>query len=94
MRPRKRAERWASPQQPTSPYGLLAEFEQGEALLAAAHQAFAAGYRQDERLHAFPARRLVEALGQKPTRLPLLTLARRDCRRLRSLFHALLRLGD
>ena len=83
-----------APQQPQSPYGLLAEFEQGEALLAAAHKAYAAGYRQMNGYTPFPLEGLFEALGQRPTRLPLLTLARRDCRRLCSVFHALLRLGD
>ena len=61
-------------QQSSSPYGLLAEFEQGEELLAAAHAATAAGYRQMNGYTPFPLEGLHEALGQKPTRLPLLTL--------------------
>jgi hypothetical protein len=61
-------------QQSLSPYGLLAEFEQGEELLAAAHAASAAGYRQMNGYTPFPLEGLHEALGQKPTRLPLLTL--------------------
>ena len=62
------------PQESLPPYGLLAEFEQGEELLAAAHAASAAGYRQMNGYTPFPLEGLYEALGQKPTRLPLLTL--------------------
>ena len=62
------------PQQSLSPYGLLAEFEQGEELLAAAQAASTAGYRQMNGYTPFPLEGLYEALGQKPTRLPLLTL--------------------
>ena len=62
------------PQQPQLPYGLLAEFEQGEALIAAARQAYAAGYRQMNGYTPFPLDGLFEALGQRPTRLPLVTL--------------------
>ena len=62
------------PQQSPSPYGLLAEFSQGEALVAAAHKAYAAGYRQMNGYTPFPLDGLFEALGQRPTRLPLLTL--------------------
>lgn len=61
-----------SPQPP--PYGLLAEFEQGESLLAAARAAYAAGYRQMNGYTPFPLDGLFEALRLKPTRLPLLTL--------------------
>jgi hypothetical protein len=61
--------------QPTpSPYGLLAEFEQGEELLPAVHAAYAAGYRKMNAYTPFPLEGLFEALGQRPTRLPLLTL--------------------
>src|SRR4029079_7424880 len=62
-------------QQSLSPYGLLAEFEQGEALNAAVHKAYAAGYRRMNGYTPFPLDGLFEALGRKPTRLPLLTLA-------------------
>jgi hypothetical protein len=63
-----------APQELQSPYGLLAEFEQGEALLAAAHKAYAAGYRRMDGYTPFPLDGLFEALGHRPTRLPLLTL--------------------
>jgi hypothetical protein len=62
------------PQQSPSPYGLLAEFAQGEALIAAVHKAHAAGYRQMNGYTPFPLDGLFEALGPRPTRLPLLTL--------------------
>ncbi len=61
--------------QPTPPlYGLLAEFEQGEGLLLAVQAAYAAGYRKMNGYTPFPLEGLFEALGQRPTRLPLLTL--------------------
>lgn len=64
-----------APQKPKLPYGLLAEFEQGEALIAAVHKAYAAGYRQMNGYTPFPLDGLFEALGRRPSRLPLLTLA-------------------
>jgi hypothetical protein len=63
-----------TPQQSQSPYGLLAEFEQGESLIAAAHKAYATGYREMNGYTPFPLDGLFEALGQRPTRLPLVTL--------------------
>ena len=58
-------------QQSLSPYGLLAEFEQGEELLAAAHAAIRRRLSANERLHAFPSRRIVtKRLGR----------SRRGCR--------------
>jgi hypothetical protein len=61
-------------QRAPAPYGLLAEFEQGEELRTAAQAAYTAGYRQMNGYTPFPLEGLHEALGQKPTRLPLLTL--------------------
>ncbi|MGE5193753.1 MAG: DUF3341 domain-containing protein [Deltaproteobacteria bacterium] len=55
-------------------YGLLAEFEEGDVLLAAARQAYAAGYRKMNGYTPFPIHGLPQALGQKPTRVPLATL--------------------
>lgn len=55
-------------------YGLLAEFPEGEALLEAARQARAAGYRQMNGYTPFPVHGLSQALGQQPSRLPLLVL--------------------
>lgn len=63
-----------APPKPDEVYGLLAEFEEGDALLAAARQAYAAGYRRMNGYTPFPVHGLAQALGQSPTRLPLLVL--------------------
>lgn len=63
-----------APPKPDEVYGLLAEFEEGDALLAAARQAYAAGYRRMNGYTPFPVHGLAQALGQNPTRLPLLVL--------------------
>jgi hypothetical protein len=55
-------------------YGLLAEFETAEALLAAAHQAHAAGYRRMDAFTPLPVEGLAEAVGFESTRLPLVVL--------------------
>ncbi|MDB5385255.1 MAG: hypothetical protein JWM11_901 [Planctomycetaceae bacterium] len=55
-------------------HGLLAEFEQGESLLEAARQAHAAGYRKMDGYSPIPVHGLSQALGQKPSGLPLLVL--------------------
>ena len=58
----------------TDLYGLLAEFDDPEDLLAATRRAHAAGYRQMGAYTPFPIEGLIEALGKVPTKLPLLTL--------------------
>jgi hypothetical protein len=55
-------------------YGLLAEFSSSEAVVAAAQQARAAGYRHVNAYTPFPVHGLSQALGQKPSRLPLAVL--------------------
>ena len=55
-------------------YGLMAEFEDPNALVAAAHQARLAGYRRMDAYSPFPIGELHEALGLPPTRLPLIVL--------------------
>ncbi|WP_050985988.1 DUF3341 domain-containing protein [Schlesneria paludicola] len=55
-------------------YGLLAEFDVAEAVVDAAHQAHAAGYRQMNAYTPFPVEGLSAALGQRPTRLPWVVL--------------------
>ncbi|MGB6430417.1 MAG: DUF3341 domain-containing protein [Candidatus Acidiferrales bacterium] len=55
-------------------YGLLAEFEQPEQLLAAAHRAREAGYRRMDAYTPFPVEGLAEALGRHHTFVPLITL--------------------
>ena len=54
-------------------YGLLAEFSTPEALMHAAEEAYAAGFRRMDGYAPFPVERLPEALGKK-NRLPLLVL--------------------
>ena len=55
-------------------YGLLAEFENADELLAAAAAARQAGYRRVEAYSPMPLEGLTEALGPVPTKLPRLTL--------------------
>jgi hypothetical protein len=55
-------------------YGLLAAFDQPDALLEAARRAYSAGYRNMNGYTPFPVHLLSQALGQKPTRVPLMTL--------------------
>lgn len=56
-------------------YGLVAEFESHEALLAAAREASAAGYRRMDGFTPFPVEGLPEALGRKRSRMPAFFLA-------------------
>ena len=55
-------------------WGLVAEFESPDALLAAAHRVREAGYRRIDACVPFPVEGLTEALGFRPTWLPLLVL--------------------
>src|SRR5436190_7636884 len=55
-------------------YGLLAEFDDAQALVAAAHQAHHEGYRRMDAYSPFPIEELHEALGAPPSRLPLIVL--------------------
>ena len=55
-------------------YGLMAEFEDPNALVAAAHRARLEGYRRMDAYSPFPIEELHEALGLPPTRLPLIVL--------------------
>lgn len=55
-------------------YGLLAEFESPDDLLAAAHRAHADGYRRMDAYTPFPIEGLSEAIGFHHNRLPLLVL--------------------
>jgi len=56
-------------------YGLMAEFNNHEELLAAAKQAHAAGYRRMDAFSPFPVDGLAEALGHHCTAIPFVTLA-------------------
>lgn len=55
-------------------YGLLAEFEHADDLIAAASQAHDAGYRRMDAYTPFPVEGLSEALHTPPSRLPLIVL--------------------
>ena len=52
----------------------MAEFEDPNALVAAANHARLEGYRRMDAYSPFPIEELHEALGQPPTRLPLIVL--------------------
>jgi hypothetical protein len=55
-------------------YGLMAEFDNPEALLAAARRARQEGYRRMDAYTPFPIEELAEAIGFHHTRLPLVVL--------------------
>ena len=55
-------------------YGLLAEFDSPTALVSAAHQARAAGYRRMDGYSPFPIEELADALGFEKTSVPLVVL--------------------
>lgn len=55
-------------------YGLMAEFDTPEALLAAARRARQEGYRRMDAYTPFPIEELAEAIGFHHTRLPLVVL--------------------
>jgi hypothetical protein len=57
------------------PWGLLAEFERPEELVSAAARAREAGYRRTDAYTPFPIHRLSDAMGFRPTKLPLVVLA-------------------
>jgi hypothetical protein len=52
-------------------YGVAAEFDSPEALVKATRAAHEAGYRRMDAYTPFPVEGLYEALGSRPTRLPL-----------------------
>src|SRR3954469_254075 len=55
-------------------YGVMAEFEEHEQVLAAAQRAYAEGYRGMDAYSPFPVEGLAEALGNRWTAVPLFTL--------------------
>jgi hypothetical protein len=55
-------------------YGLMAEFDTQEELLAAAHATHRAGYRHTDAYSPFPVHGVAEALGLPRSRVPLLVL--------------------
>lgn len=61
-------------QTPSSLYGVLAEFNTPDELLAATQRAYEVGYRQMDAYTPFPVAGLAAALGFQRTRLPLIVL--------------------
>ncbi len=55
-------------------YGLMAEFEDPNSLVAAAHRAYHEGYRTMDAYSPLPIEELHEAIGMKHTKLPLIVL--------------------
>src|SRR5262245_48215019 len=55
-------------------YGLMAEFDDPNALVHATHRARHEGYRRMDAYSPFPIEELHEALGMRPSRLPLIVL--------------------
>src|SRR5205807_1094596 len=55
-------------------YGLMAQFSDHSVLLDAAARAYAGGYRRMDAYSPFPIDGLAEALGKRPTPIPLLVL--------------------
>ena len=60
---------------PALPFGLMAEFEDPNALVAAAKQTYAAGYRAIDTFSPYPIEEAWEAIGQHDKRLSLIVLA-------------------
>lgn len=57
-----------------TPYGLMARFDDAEALLAAAHGARDAGYTQIDAFSPYPIHELMETIHPKRSKVPLITL--------------------
>jgi len=55
-------------------YGLLAEFASPQDLVEAAEAARSAGFRRLDAFTPFPIERLSEALGHRPSKVPMLVL--------------------
>lgn len=55
-------------------WGLMAEFEDPDALVAATYRAHYQGYRKMDAFSPFPIEELHDALGAHPSRLPLIVL--------------------
>jgi hypothetical protein len=56
------------------PYGLVAEYDSAQALVAAADKARLAGFKRLDAYSPFPVEGLTDALGHPTTRLPLVVL--------------------
>jgi hypothetical protein len=65
---------YESPIPGAASYGLMAEFESAQALVAAAHKAHAEGYRKIDAYSPFPIEGLAEAIGFHKNRVSLVVL--------------------
>src|SRR5271170_2027264 len=61
-------------EQQLPPYGLAAEFDSAQALMYAATSAREAGFKRMDAYSPFPIEDLADALGQRPSKLPLVVL--------------------
>jgi Protein of unknown function (DUF3341) len=59
---------------PTGPYGVIAEFDHPEDLVAATRHAYERGYRMMEAYTPFPVHGLPDALGFKHNKIPAVVL--------------------
>ena len=55
-------------------YGIMAQFDNPSALVAAARETYEAGYRQINGYSPFPIEELTEAIGFRRTALPVIVL--------------------
>jgi len=65
----------AAPVTPAAVYGLLAEFDTPDALVAAAKRVYAEGYRRIDTFSPFPIEEAWEAIGHHDRRLSAIVLA-------------------
>ena len=65
---------YESPVRDASIYGLMAEFDSAQELVAAAHKTHAAGYQKIDAYSPFPIEGLAEAIGFHKNRVPLVVL--------------------
>jgi Protein of unknown function (DUF3341) len=63
-----------APLKPHHVHGVIAEFDDPNSLVAATQRAYQDGYRSMDAYSPFPIEELHEALGSRPTRLPLIVL--------------------
>jgi hypothetical protein len=69
-----RAPAETAPKEEIALWGLMAEFEEHEQLLEAAHRAYADGYRRMDAYSPFPIEGLADAIGRGYTPVPFFTL--------------------
>jgi hypothetical protein len=65
---------YESPVEGSSSYGLMAEFDSAQELVAAAHKTHAAGYKKVDAYSPFPIEGLAEAIGFEKNRVALVVL--------------------